>query len=547
MRNPQGAAVDPGTNRLFVADAGNHRVTVYDVATITDGENAVNVLGQTTFTGNGAATAQNRMSYPRSVALAAAPAIVTTSIVYDYDPLYRVTAADYNGGSTYFHYTYDAVGNRLTEVTQAGSTSYGYDIANRLTSVGGVTYTWDNNGNLLSNGASTYTYDHANRLATVTQGGEQLLLRVQWRGGPVAANHQRVADELHGRSRCGPDPSPLRRDEQLPLRPRPHRRGAARRLAVSPGRRPGQREAAGQRRCGGHAGEELRAVRGYAGERGVRGDGVPVCGRGADGTGLTFLRARYYASTVGRFIGEDAWDGDPRAPMSFNMWSYAFANPITRTDPSGLSPQVACQNILIPRLRDLCKLGNGADTDATVLDARYQFFSLLSREGGYLGIFVESYRWASRTLRHFLDASASPYDIGLASDTTFERDYGIARAIRERLPQRASDEPSEIDPLLHKYLRDYAANQVTCGTITILNPVLLRGVDTYLPPGSMPRTRTTRDGGQHLVTSQSTPPTTRPPFPHMIEKVTSLTFLRIITLTIGMSGFPENLHHSDSQ
>jgi len=170
MRNPQGVSVDPGTNRLFVADGGNHRVTVYDVATITDGENAVNVLGQTTFTGNGSATAQNRMSYPRSVSLVAAPSVVTTSIAYDYDPLYRLTAADYNGGVTYFHYTYDAVGNRQTEVTQAGSTSYAYDTANRLTSVGGATYTWDNNGNLLNDGASTYTYDHTNRLKTVVQG-----------------------------------------------------------------------------------------------------------------------------------------------------------------------------------------------------------------------------------------------------------------------------------------------------------------------------------------------------------------------------------------
>jgi len=90
-------------------------------------------------------------------------------IDYSYDPLYRLTAADYDNG-TYFHYTYDAVGNRQTEVTQAGTTNYGYDIANRLTSVGGRTYTWDNNGNLLSDGAGAYTYNRANRLASVVQG-----------------------------------------------------------------------------------------------------------------------------------------------------------------------------------------------------------------------------------------------------------------------------------------------------------------------------------------------------------------------------------------
>ena len=78
--------------------------------------------------------------------------LTSTFIAYTYDPLYRLTAAEYEGGADFFRYTYDAVGNRLT-------------------SVGGVTYTWSNNGNLLSDGVSTYTYDHANQLATSVQGG----------------------------------------------------------------------------------------------------------------------------------------------------------------------------------------------------------------------------------------------------------------------------------------------------------------------------------------------------------------------------------------
>jgi len=75
-------------------------------------------------------------------------------------------AADYDDG-TYFHDTYDAVGNRRTEVTQVGSTTYDYDNANRLTSIGATTHTWDNNGSLLNDGVSTHTYDKANRLASV--------------------------------------------------------------------------------------------------------------------------------------------------------------------------------------------------------------------------------------------------------------------------------------------------------------------------------------------------------------------------------------------
>ncbi len=92
-----------------------------------------------------------------------------TTIIYTYDPLYRLTNANYTSGSV-FTYTYDAVGNRLTEQTELGATTYyTYDVANRLTNVGLTAYTWDNNGNLLYDGAITYTYDVANRLITATQ------------------------------------------------------------------------------------------------------------------------------------------------------------------------------------------------------------------------------------------------------------------------------------------------------------------------------------------------------------------------------------------
>ena len=53
---------------------------------------------------------------------------ISVEITYEYDPLHRLTAADYND-QTYFHYTYDAVGNRLTETTESGLTTYEYDIA----------------------------------------------------------------------------------------------------------------------------------------------------------------------------------------------------------------------------------------------------------------------------------------------------------------------------------------------------------------------------------------------------------------------------------
>jgi len=71
----------------------------------------------------------------------------TRTISYTYDPLGRLTAADYSTGE-FFAYQYDARrpgrshGNRTAMTDTAGVHAYAYDAANRLTSVDGVAYTW---------------------------------------------------------------------------------------------------------------------------------------------------------------------------------------------------------------------------------------------------------------------------------------------------------------------------------------------------------------------------------------------------------------------
>jgi len=53
---------------------------------------------------------------------------------------------------------------------------------------------------------------------------------------------------------------------------------------------------------------------------------------------MVYLRSRYYASGMGRFLTRDTWGGDANSPMSFNRWAYANGNPINLTDPSGRAP-----------------------------------------------------------------------------------------------------------------------------------------------------------------------------------------------------------------
>jgi len=224
--------------------------------------------------------------------------------------------------------------------------NYGYDIANRLTSVGGMTYTWANNGNLLGDGVSTYTYDHANRLKSVVQGattygfgynglGDRLRqvvngaptnYTVDLAGGLTQVLADGTNSYLYGVGRIG---------EEQPGGWQYHlgdALGSVRQLASS--------------------GAVVTLARGYE----PFGDTLAGAGSAAtvwqftgearDGTGLTFLRARYYASEHGRFLTRDPWSGAPTAPETYTSWLYALGNPITNTDPSGRSPKIGVPPLL---------------------------------------------------------------------------------------------------------------------------------------------------------------------------------------------------------
>ncbi len=94
--------------------------------------------------------------------------------IYQYDDLYRLTGAD-NGSSEV--YAYDPVGNRRTSADVQGDWTYNGN--NELLSYNGVTYEYDNNGNILSKtdqtGTTTFTYDIDNRLVQLLTPNSQLV------------------------------------------------------------------------------------------------------------------------------------------------------------------------------------------------------------------------------------------------------------------------------------------------------------------------------------------------------------------------------------
>jgi RHS repeat-associated protein len=263
---------------------------------------------------------------------------VPVTIDYTYDPLYRLTNADYSNGNAYT-YTYDAVGNRLTQESLIkGLTSnigYQYDDANRLTTAGGVDYTFDANGNLLSDGVNTYVYDSANRLISVSrdldvlsnytynglgdrlsQGGINYTLDLN--AGLTQVLSDGTATYTYGLGRISQlNTTTLTTDYFLG-----DALGSVRQLTDSAGEitYAASYDPYGAVTQSGGAGQ---STYGFTGET-------------SDANGLVYLRARYYNPADGRFMSRDTWGGDANRPMSMNRWGYVEGNPTNYTDPSGL-------------------------------------------------------------------------------------------------------------------------------------------------------------------------------------------------------------------
>ncbi|TLN07178.1 RHS repeat-associated core domain-containing protein, partial [bacterium] len=260
---------------------------------------------------------------------------VDQTINYTYDPLYRLTAADYDNGS-YYHYSYDANGNRVTETTVVGTVESVYDAANRLTSVGGVSYTWDDNGNLLADGQRSYTYDSANRLTSVTQGtnastytynglgerdsetvnGATTTFALDLNAGLTQVLQDGTNTYLYGNGRIGQfytSESAYFLGDAL---------GSVRQLTDSGG-------SLTLTRAFEPYGELMNSLGSGSSAYGFTGEWA------SSSTNLLYLRARYYSGNMGRFLNKDTWQGDYKQPLTLNGWNYVNGNPINYRDPSG--------------------------------------------------------------------------------------------------------------------------------------------------------------------------------------------------------------------
>jgi len=230
-------------------------------------------------------------------------------------------------GSERDSYTYDAVGNRLTK----NATAYTYGDADQMLTANGVNYGYDARGNQTSRGSDTFTFDQENRMtaatiasanSTYTYNGDGV--RVSKTAGGITTNYvQDVASTLPVVLQDGTDTYVY----GLGLISITDNTGVQTyRLTDGLGSTTDLVDASGN----------VIVAYTYDPFGAIRTQTTPndnewlFTGEQRDPeSGYDFLRARYYDSELGRFLGQDPLGGG---------YAYGTNSPLSLTDPSGLFP-----------------------------------------------------------------------------------------------------------------------------------------------------------------------------------------------------------------
>ncbi len=291
-------------------------------------------------------------------------------INYAYDPLHRLTYATYNGSlPSAYQYTYDALGNITQSVEMGVTTAKTYNNANQLinSTIGDketetTAYVYDGAGNLVQTyivGAShsdkyysynqrhlltsqaantflgtqtqaSFVYDgNGDRVQEMAYSNGQLASTTTFTNDPIGLTQVLLADDgttttanLFGLDlvlQQGDDGNPLTASAPLYLLTdglgsvRVEMTGGNATATTSYGPYGSIHQQTGTSQTSyGYTGEQFHA-----------------------GTGLLYLRARYYNPNLHQFMTKDPFSGWDTLPASQNGYSYVHGNPINMIDPSG--------------------------------------------------------------------------------------------------------------------------------------------------------------------------------------------------------------------
>jgi RHS repeat-associated protein len=302
---------------------------------------------------------------------------------FGYDPLNELISAGL--GPLKAAWTYDAVGNRLTLSSPVGTIAYTYDAGDRLLTAGLAKYTYDNNGNQIAKTSGkltwTYAYDAANRLVQALGYGMNSTFGYDGDGNRISqTNGSSTYSYLNDVATAlpvvlneqGPDGNityayglGLIEESSSAFNYFYHYDGLGSVIGLT--NASGKPQAAYAYDPWGSA---LLTVTDAVGTK----NKFRFTGEALDpGTGLYYLRARYYDPGVGRFLGKDGFGWLVRDPRTANKYSYVLSNPVQYRDPSGRFPTSVVQFFV-----DLWDSASAASN-------AYEANQRLSQQCGYTG------------------------------------------------------------------------------------------------------------------------------------------------------------------
>lgn len=263
---------------------------------------------------------------------------------YLYDDLDRLLSASIvqtaNGQDYSQTYSYSPTGNMLSK-SDVGAYLYNSKHPQAVSQAGETTYMYDLNGSLISSGLATYTYDDQGRLSGSSVEGKQVSYfydesgertsKSVAGGETMAYVNQYFEEEINGNLKhkkkfvyAGPiKVATVNPDSSLVFHHEDHLSGAN----ITTNGKGNVVESVDYFPYGGVRVEEK--------EEGYENDYLYTGQERDEETGLMYYGARYYDSQVGRFMAVDPWEGDLKDPQSLNKYSYVRNNPMKYVDPTG--------------------------------------------------------------------------------------------------------------------------------------------------------------------------------------------------------------------